>query len=63
MRHTLMFEPAADGTRLFQVGELTPNRMARLMAPMIRRMFAKRFRLIAFELDAHLSRTGSAAGQ
>ena len=63
MRHTLIFEPAPDGTRLTQVGELTPNLLGRLIAPMFKRMLAKRFRLIASELDAYLAKSGSTAAQ
>ena len=57
MRHTLMFDVAPEGTRLTQTGELTPNLMGRIIAPMFRRMLAKRFETIASELEAYLSRT------
>jgi uncharacterized protein YndB with AHSA1/START domain len=60
MRHTFTFETAGDGTRVSQVGELTPNLLGRLMAPMIRRMLAKRFHVIASELEAHLAGSGAA---
>ena len=55
MRHRLTFEEAAGGTRLTQHGELRPNLVGRLLAPFVMRMFRKRFRTIADELNAYLA--------
>jgi polyketide cyclase/dehydrase/lipid transport protein len=60
MRHTFVFDPTDEGTRLTQIGELTPNLVGQLMAPVFKRMLAKRFQVIVSELDAYLSKAGSA---
>ena len=60
MRHTFTFDDVPEGTRVTQVGELQPNLMGRLMGPVFARKIARRFRLIAQELDAHLASTRNA---
>jgi uncharacterized protein YndB with AHSA1/START domain len=59
MTHTFAFAPVPEGTRMTQVGELAhPTLLGRLMAPVMRRMLAKRFRLIALELEEWLRAKG-----
>jgi uncharacterized protein YndB with AHSA1/START domain len=60
MTHRFTFEPTDGGTRVTQVGELEPSVLGRVMGPMVRRMFGKRFRLIGDELDRYLA-TGAGA--
>jgi hypothetical protein len=55
MRHTFTFEPANQGTRMTQTGELRPNLLGRLMGPMIAWSLGKRFRTIADELGSYLA--------
>jgi Polyketide cyclase / dehydrase and lipid transport len=55
MRHRFTFEAAAGGTQLTQQGELRPNIVGRLFAPLVMNMLRKRFRTIAQELDAYLA--------
>jgi len=54
MNHTFSFESSPHGTVVVQRGALDPNVMGRLMAPMIKRMFRKRFQLIGTELNNYL---------
>jgi uncharacterized protein YndB with AHSA1/START domain len=63
MRHSFNFDDVPEGTRVTQVGELQPNLLGRLMGPMFKKMLAKRFRVIAAELDAYLSKAGSSTTQ
>ena len=55
MTHTFSFEDGPDGTVVTQHGVLEPNVLGRVMSPMIKRMFRKRFRLINSELDGYLA--------
>ena len=57
MTHRFTFEPVEGGTRLTQVGALEPNTLGRVFGPVMRSMFAKRFRAIASELDAYVTET------
>lgn len=57
MTHRFTFEPVEGGTRLTQVGALEPNALGRVIAPIMRSMFAKRFRAIASELDEYVTET------
>jgi uncharacterized protein YndB with AHSA1/START domain len=57
MTHQFTFEPVDGVTRLTQVGALEPNALGRVMAPVMRSLFARRFRLIASELDEFMSET------
>jgi Polyketide cyclase / dehydrase and lipid transport len=61
LEHAFIFEAAPDGTRLRQVGELRPNLLGRLGAPVMRRMLEHRFHTIAIELDRYLRRTNASA--
>jgi len=55
MRHTFVFEPVPEGTLLTQTGELTPSVLGRIMAPVIKPMFRRRFRQIADELQQYVA--------
>jgi uncharacterized protein YndB with AHSA1/START domain len=61
MTHVFSFEDSPDGTVVIQRGSLEPNAMGRLMSPMIKRMFRKRFQLIGTELNDYLASDGSAS--
>lgn len=61
MTHRFTFEPVDGGTRLTQVGALEPNALGRVIAPIMRSMFAKRFRVIASELDGYVTETPAEA--
>jgi uncharacterized protein YndB with AHSA1/START domain len=61
MTHQFTFEPVEGGTRLTQVGALEPNALGRVIAPILRSMFAKRFRVIASELDGYVAETRAQA--
>ncbi|MEX0833915.1 MAG: SRPBCC family protein [Actinomycetota bacterium] len=54
MRHTLTFEEVPEGTRVTQTGEMTPNFMGKLMAPMMRKMLEKRLHAVASEVSDYL---------
>ena len=54
VRHTFVFEPVPEGTRLTQEGQVTPNLLGRLLRPLMARRLRKRFRTIAAELDQYL---------
>ena len=58
MRHTFTFEAVPEGTQLTQVGELQPNLLGKIMSPMLKSGFKKRFREIASELDAYTASKG-----
>ena len=62
MTHEFSFEPTGPGTRILQVGRFEAAALGRLLAPIVRRMLAKRFPQIADELRADLERTPGAAG-
>lgn len=56
MRHTLTFEEVPEGTRVTQIGEMTPNLMGKLMAPMMRKMLEKRLQTVAAEVSDYLDK-------
>lgn len=60
MRHIFTFQPEDGGTRVTQEGVLEPSLLGRVMSPLIRSMFNKRFRTIAAELDRYLARPSNA---
>ena len=62
MTHVFTFDPTASGTRMVQVGRMEPTALGRLLAPVVRRMLAKRFPQIAGDLRAYLGRLPRAAG-
>lgn len=55
MRHTFVFDPVPEGTRLTQTGELTPSTLGRVLAPVIKPMFRRRFRQIGNELQQYVA--------
>lgn len=56
MRHTFTFEKVPEGTRMIQEGELLPNRLGRVLAPIMMRSLRKRFRTIAREIADYLEK-------
>jgi uncharacterized protein YndB with AHSA1/START domain len=54
MTHRFTFRPVPGGTELTQTGTLDPNLLGRLLAPVVRAMLGKRFRLIAGELSDYV---------
>jgi len=55
IRHGFSFESVPDGTILTQEGVVEPTLLGRLLAPLMRRMLAKRFRTIGRELQTYLA--------
>lgn len=62
-QHVFTFEGSAGGTRITQEGTFEPKGPWVVMAPMMARMFRKRFQDISSELDAYLTARGASAAR
>jgi uncharacterized protein YndB with AHSA1/START domain len=54
IHHEFAFESMSGGTRLTQAGRLDPNLLGRLGAPMVKRVFRRRFQQVSEELGQYL---------
>jgi hypothetical protein len=59
MRHTFTFAAVPEGTRLTQTGDVAPNALGKVLAPIVRRALRKRFREIAVRLKRYLRAGGA----
>jgi hypothetical protein len=54
LHHEFAFQSSSGGTQLTQAGRLDPNLLGRLGAPLVKRLFRRRFQQISEELGQYL---------